>query len=162
MKKYLSVIVMFLLMSTAAFAQDERDEKAELPKFPEASTVSIGSGAHWGGMLGANFVSVPEDSQFGVTVGAGWNDVEENPLGWNAGVVYRFFPEAGLFVSYGSAGVYGFDLDDPIGVVNGLTVSFGSIPVDSFDFVWRIGVGFLEEDFSNGSTVFDIGIGIAF
>ena len=167
MKKYLiSIIVLFLLMSTAAFAQDEMEEMAELPKYPEASTVSIGSGAHWGGMAGANFVSVPEDSQLGSTLGAGWSDVGDDQIGWNAGAVWRFLPEAGLFISYGTAGIFG--LEDQYGTVlydrttEGITVSFGSVPVDSFDFVWRLGVALIDEDWADDDYVIDVGIGIAF
>ena len=160
------MLLAFLFAISIAFAQEEAEVAAEptLSDLPEASTVSVGTGAHWGGMVGLNYVNVPEDSQIGFTLGAGWSDTDEEQFGWNAGIVWRAFPEAGLFASYGTGAVLvdTNDDNDPKSTVKGITVSIGSIPVDSWDFVWRVGYVFADSNESSDSGVLDIGIGFAF
>jgi len=166
MKTLISAVIVIMLfagvLAPPALAQDE---ETTLPKYPEASTLSIGSGAHWAGMVGLNYVFVPEGSQFGFTAGAGWSDVGEDQIGWNAGAVFRFLPEHGLFASYGTAGVYGLEYAGETiydRTSKGITVSFGSIPVDSWDFVWRLGASFPDEEGFEDDVVFDVGVGVAF
>ena len=160
--KVFAILLIILVSCSPVMAQDQEDRA---PKFPEAGRLSVGSGAHWAGMAGLNYVFVPEGSQFGATAGAGWSDVGDDQFGWNGGVVFRFLPEHGLFVSYGTAGIYGLEYAGETlydRTSEGITVSFGSIPVDSFDFVWRVGAAFFNEDWVDDDVVFDLGIGVAF
>jgi outer membrane receptor protein involved in Fe transport len=159
-----AIMLVAFLFSTTVYAQDEVTVEPTVSDLPEAATISVGSGAQWGGMAGVNYINIPEDSQFGLTLGVGWSDTDEDQFGYNAGIVWRPLPEYGLFASYGMGAVLvdSDDTSDAQDTVRGITLGIGSIPVDSGDFIWRVGYVFANGNESGENGVLDIGIGFAF
>lgn len=157
MKLTLCVVILFFVLIFAVPTMAAEQENPKASKLPEIAGFSIGIGPHWGGIAGVNYAGVPEGSNIGYSVGAGFGGGE---FGFNVGGVYRISAHKGVFVTYGTAAIETLSWGDEVideGIVNGFNLMYGSLPKGS-DFIWRLGVSFPQ----GYNAMFDAGIGWSF
>lgn len=120
-------IIVSFIMSPMAYADE--------PELGRINHMSMGLGIDWGG-LGVNYTGVPEDSNFGMSIGVG--SIIFGVAG-AALLVTRFNDhDSALFI-----GVFGGAASGYSG--GGGVVEYGNLPDGSHRFLWRVGFAEFDE-----------------
>jgi len=126
-------ILAFILICPAAIAQ--ADEK------PSVNNWSLGLGKSFGG-LGGRYVSIDESASAGYTAGIGLG-------GGSIGFVCRTGSNSGIELD--GIFTFNFDLGDELLPGYGAQLMYGNFPSEKGEFVWQIGVSYVEPYSKHGA-----------